>query len=155
MLYRLHGIIMVGVSLVYNTLYWIWHLPWLWITHDKMKLIKATLKTKADVRLLMRQFIWTEDRFIDWQPWIITLFHKQFKDDCDGAAVLAKWALHQVGVESRIIRLWKKGSTEGHSVCVSNDNKIIISNDDYSDIDKTPFPQNVYDYFGNHFNIMT
>jgi hypothetical protein len=154
-MYKLHAVMMFIVSIIYNTIYWIFHIHQLKEVHSIMISEQKRLRTKEDVRFIMRSFTWTSDGFIDWQPWIITMFNRQLKDDCDGAATLGKWALGKIGIPSRIVRLWKRGAVSGHSVCVSNDNTIMISNNDFVKLDENDFPQSVYDYFGNHYNLMT
>lgn len=154
MMYRLHGLLMMGVSLIYNAVYWCVHHSEWESTVDSVEAEEKRLKGLKDVRILMSSFEWTSDGIIDWQPWVETIFNRRFRDDCDGAAVLGKWALEQIGIKSRIVRLWAKGKVQGHSVCVSEDNRIMISNSDVIELDGI-YPGNLYAYFGNDFNVMT
>lgn len=153
-MYTAHAVLMAVISFVYNILYWCVHWREWDATVDVMEAEAQRLETIYDVKRLMLTFVWTSDGFLDWQPWIETMFSRRFNDDCDGAAVLGKWALEKIGVESRIVRLWKTGSRFGHSVCISNDNKYMVSNDEVHMLDGD-FPQNVYSRFGNDFNVMT
>ena len=154
MMYKIHGLLMVTISLVYNAAYWCVHYREWDSAVDLAEAEAQRLKGLKDVRILMSNFEWTSDGIIDWQPWVETIFSRRFKDDCDGAAVLGKWALEQIGIKSRIVRLWAKGKTQGHSVCVSNDNQIMISNGDVIELNGT-YPNNMYAYFNNDFNVMT
>ncbi len=91
---------------------------------EKMESAKENLHTIEDVRQLQKQFRYVAEP-TDWIPTIEVLFARDLTDDCDGAAVLGQWSLAQIGMESRIAKLYGNGT---HTVCISNDNTIMITN---------------------------
>ena len=92
-----------------------------------LKATKDSIETFDDVKDLQSQFEWVEDKVVDWRPFILAMFMKDLKDDCDGAATLGKWLLKQIGIKSNFYRL-SKSISEGHFIVISKDKKIIISN---------------------------
>lgn len=92
---------------------------------EKMEEAKANLHTLNDVREFQKRFHY-ETESVDWQPTIEVLFARDLTDDCDGAAVLGQWSLAQIGIKSRIVNLYGQGI---HTVCISEDNTIMITND--------------------------
>ncbi len=138
-------------SFFVNILYWIPRLGKIKKTIQNLEQKRNNLKTLHDVKRLMDNFIWKEDSFKDWRPWVITIIDNNLHDDCDGAAVLGKWALKQIGIKSRIISLRGKGS--GHAVCVSKENDIMITNHKLIILDPNNFPSNMFAYFNNNYNI--
>jgi hypothetical protein len=86
---------------------------------EKMESAKKNLHTIEDVRQLQKQFRYVAEP-TDWVPTIEVLFARDLTDDCDGAAVLGRWSLAQIGMESRIVKLYGNGI---HAVCISNDTR--------------------------------
>lgn len=77
------------------------------------------------LRKMMSKFKWKKESS-DWtpdDPAIVVM--NGWKDDCDGAAVLAKWGFRQLGLSSDFYRL--KGSSN-HRVCITSDKKWFVSN---------------------------
>ncbi len=121
-------------SFIVNFLYWTFH-----IFHFKKAIKeKSNLKSKTinirNIQSIMTDFEWKRDSLKDWAPWVITILDRNLQDDCDGAAVLGKFLLKSINIKSKIYHLvGKKG---GHAVCISNDKKILISNNQVSYIIK-------------------
>lgn len=83
------------------------------------------------MRKFMSQFKWRKES-TDWTPdGPEVVVANGYKDDCDGAAVLAKWAFHQLGMPSHYYRL--KGKTN-HRICVTDNLKWFTSNGDVVEI---------------------
>lgn len=153
--YLLHNYGMIVVSFIYNVIYWCIHWNKWESTIREIEKKGEKLKTLDDVRAFMGGFTWRNDGLIDWQPWIETIFARNFTDDCDGAAVLGKWALGYAGIDSKIVRIWKTGERFGHTICISNTHQIMISNNDVVEINPEDYPNSLYAYFNNEYNIMT
>jgi len=149
--YKIHDIILPIASIIMNLRYW-------WNKWDKWK--DATEKMDIDVYNLqdvahiMSTFKWTPDKYVDWKPWVHTIFANDMKDDCDGAAVLGKWLLGKIGFEARIVKLWKTGSNEGHSICVTADNTIMVSNNDVMNINPNHWNKDVRVFHRNLYDIV-
>lgn len=77
---------------------------------------------------LLRQFVWRCEQPLDWRPWVITIYLRSLRDDCDGAAILARWALGKMGEESRLVHLYPAAGWQGHVVCVCDRLRIVASN---------------------------
>lgn len=128
-------------SFVINCLYWcilFWRIGFVQRTRysDDLYLRAGTKQKSLDrVRVLLIKFKWTKDRMGDWTPWIATLYARSYRDDCDGAATFGKWALNIIGIDSRLAELYNSKTNEGHMICISNDNLIIISNNDVHEAD--------------------
>ncbi len=116
-----------------NILYWIIHIFNLNKTLKEKKRIKKEIRTVDDVIKIVNSFKWRKET-IDWFPWIITIINARMKDDCDGAAILGKWLLENIGIESEVLHLFKSNWIEGHAICVSKDKKIMISNQNFISI---------------------
>lgn len=134
-------------SFVINLVYWLFHLS---------SLKEALVKKKAllildNIRDLMAIFKWTEDKYKDWLPWIITIVNKNITDDCDGAAVLAKWWWKEKGIESRIVYLYSADGKSGHAVCVLDDNSMFVSNSQVANLDPTNWRQDLLSRFNNEY----
>ena len=77
--------------------------------------------------IMMAQFRWRSDGGYEWIPSSPEMVvARGWQDDCDGAAVLARWGLRQIGMPCDIWRLKRDGS--GHRVCVTRDRLIFTSN---------------------------
>ena len=126
--YRLNLIMTFIWSFVINTAYWIKHIHQLSDARKKKVELIENIKTIRDVGRVMTQFVWRRDPYYDWTPWVITIVNEKYADDCDGASVLGKFLLKNIGMKSRILHLRKKGSRIGHAVCLSCDNKVLVTN---------------------------
>ncbi len=136
-------------SFIINCGYWLKRMgDWSTASDKKKELAKKT-KTLANVRSTMKKFKWKKDSFKDWKPWVITIINNELTDDCDGAAVLGKWLLKQIGTSSRIIHL--RGPNAGHAVTITKDNALMISNHQVIDIKPTSWEADVYTYFKDRY----
>ena len=132
-------------SFVANCLYWFFNFPQYGKAMELKDYWTNELREFADVARFMRQFEYTSDKWIDWYAYPLTYFARDMHGDCDDATLIGKWALKRIGIESRILRLetkeqvsmklWllrlvsRKNRRKDHTICVSNDNDILISND--------------------------
>ena len=140
-------------SQVINSLYWIFHLHLWWLTSRHRELLGADISSLEYVRRLMQKFTWRADRFYDWTPWIHTIIARDLVDDCDGAGVLGRWCLEQIGIASRSVNLWRSGSKSGHNVCVSDNGRIMISNSEVVHFPDDNWKRNVYNHFDGRYDL--
>jgi hypothetical protein len=115
--------------------------------------------TLADVELYIGGFVWTTDRFRDWQPWAVTLFIRGLRDDCDGAAVLGKWCLEQINIKGKIVKLWSsEKNVDGHAICFARDylpgRHVMITNNLLLYINGDNWKQAIYEYFSEKYDLM-
>ena len=138
-------------SFIRNCVFWLFHLNKI----SEARIEKASL-IKMDIVDTMRMFIWREDTFGDWTPWIITLCANEvddkFQDDCDGAAALAKWWFKQHGVDAEILNLYS--DKEGHTVCVTKDRTKMVTNERVVSLNPTCWEKEVMEYFGNKYEVI-
>ena len=76
---------------------------------------------------MMAQFKWHSDGSVEWipdSPEIVVA--RGWKDDCDGAAVLAQWGFKQLEIPADVYRLDRPGG--GHRVCVTRGKSFFTSN---------------------------
>ena len=106
-------------SFIVNSVFWIFHLNKIGEVRTDMKALR-----QMPLEVVMSMFKWKEDYLKDWTPWVATIVYKSITDDCDGAAVLAKWWFKEHGVKADILNLYN--SKEGHTVCVAEG--IMVSN---------------------------
>lgn len=139
-------------SLIMNLRFW-WNKRVTWNTWTSV-MEEIDIYTLTDIADFMKTFKWTADKYIDWKPWVHTIFANNMKDDCDGAAVLGKWLLGKMGIDARIVKLWKTGKSEGHTICVSKDDKIMISNNDVIDLNPLVWKDKVISYHKNAYDIV-
>jgi hypothetical protein len=117
-------------SFTINLSFWIVNILSLKQTfRDRLKL-KESITNIADIKNAMLTFEWKQDKWKDWQPWIITLIKRNYQDDCDGAAVLGKFLFKQLGTEGRIYSL--RGKKTGHAIFVSDDLSSLVTNNEVS-----------------------
>jgi hypothetical protein len=136
-------------SFIINCFYWLFKLNKISAAKDKMnKLLALPLVN------VMHQFKWRDDNFKDWYPWIITIVDKNLEDDCDGAAVLAKWWLKENSISSRLVFIYSSDGKDGHAVCVSIDNTILVSNREVIDLDFTNWRQDLFNKFDNKYSVI-
>lgn len=137
-------------SFFINVGYWIKHLPEMNDACEAMGRIH--LETLNDVRELMSRFKWVPDSYFDWRPWVVTMVNRDLRDDCDGAAVLGKWALKKIGIKARIVELWNTEQRTGHAICMSNDNRIMISNENVKIFPGNNWKKQAMEFHNNAFN---
>jgi hypothetical protein len=135
-------------SFIVNLFYWICR---------PFAIKEALAKKKAllsidNITNVMTVFRWTEDKYKDWLPWVITIVNKDITDDCDGAAVLAKWWWKEKGVKSRIVYLYSADGKSGHAVCILVGNGIFVSNSQVVDLDPTNWQQDLLSRFNNKYD---
>lgn len=136
-------------SFIINCFYWLFKLNKISTAKDKMnKLLSLPLVN------VMNQFKWREDNFKDWYPWVITIANNNLEDDCDGAAILAKWWLKEHNISSRLVFIYSSDGKDGHAVCVSIDNTILVSNREVIDLDFTDWRQDLFNKFDNKYSVM-
>ena len=127
-----------------NLVFWIGHLNKVWAARKEMEAIKG-----LKIETLMGLFKWTEDKYGDWYPWVSTLFANEMKDDCDGAAVLAKWWFKEHGVEAEILNLYSDKS--GHTICVTKDRTKMVTNERVVNLNPTCWEKEMLEYFGGKY----
>jgi hypothetical protein len=137
----------------FDAVWWVWSQAvncWLWITKYRgalygacywLALIKEHTYTLNDIQRELKAFHWTEDKYLDYFPWVRTLAASGFRDDCDGAAVYGGFLLSCIGIKSRKVKListnndtWNIFSWYCHIVQISSDNKWMVSNSDLIEI---------------------
>ena len=89
----------------------------------------------AFFNLFLQNFEWREEAG-DWRPWVITIHLRSLRDDCDGAAILARWALRHMGEDARLVHLYPATGWEGHMICVCDRLRIIASNGSLTQLQK-------------------
>jgi hypothetical protein len=127
-----------------------------WLGHLN-KVGQAKLQAKAFSKMrtiheLMQEFQWAEDRVGDWTPWVITLAYRGLKDDCDGAAALAKWWFKQNRVEAEILNFYS--ATEGHTICVTKDRETMVTNERVVMLHPDNWKKEVLEYFNNKYEVI-
>jgi len=135
-------------SFIRNCVFWLGHLN---------KVGQAKLQAKAFSKMrtiheLMQEFQWAEDRVGDWTPWVITLAYRGLKDDCDGAAALAKWWFKQNRVEAEILNFYS--ATEGHTICVTKDRETMVTNERVVMLHPDNWKKEVLEYFNNKYEVI-
>jgi len=127
---RFYNCVIKIYSWFINKHYWLRHPLMEEIVREEITLETQNLNELHDVKCLMARFKWrTDGLLIDWHPWVKTIIARRLCDDCEGAALLAQWALSVIGISSRIVYLvpgWK--FWKAHVVCVSIENNILVSN---------------------------
>lgn len=110
-------------SLIINLIYFIINIS----KYNKVKNEKLYLLI-LPLQDVMNKFSWVADKFKDWTPYIYTLIINNYKDDCDGAATLAKFWYKNHNIKSRLVFIYDENYSQGHCVCVRNDNTEFVSN---------------------------
>ena len=134
-------------SFVVNCVFWLFRLNMI----NEVRKIKADIKSLS-IETLMERFVWVEDKAGDWTPWVMTIICQSFKDDCDGAAALAKWWFKEHGVEAEILNLYS--TKEGHAICVTKDRTKMVTNERVIDLNPATWEQDVMKYFGNEYEVI-
>lgn len=111
--------------------------------------------TFLNVQRFMEKFKYKPDKWINWRPYILTYFARNMTGDCDDASIAGKWALRQIGIESRIISLQDStGMNDGHAVCVSDNDDILITNSTAIKIKTNCLYAYLMRYFDNKYDIV-
>ncbi len=87
----------------------------------------AGLHDLGDVRDLQARFIWQQDNSYGY-PTIVQVFQNYLRGDCASAAVLGQWSLDNIGIPATKYMLWSSNAPVGHSICISDDHRIVIGN---------------------------
>jgi hypothetical protein len=134
-------------SFIVNCVFWLGHL-------NKIGAVRADMKMLKELTLdnFMKKFLWQDDVVGDWTPWVMTIICQSFKDDCDGAANLAKWWFKEHGIEAEILNLYS--ATEGHAICVTKDRAKMVTNERVIDLNPATWEQDVMQYFGNKYEVI-
>ena len=82
------------------------------------------------------------------------MFGKKYKDDCDGAAILGIWALKKYTCAARIIELFNIQTNKGHMICVSKDNRLMISNNFVVKMGDNEWKQYINQHFNYQYNVL-
>ena len=134
-------------SFIVNCVFWLGHLNKI----GEVRKIKADIKSLS-IETLMERFVWVEDKAGDWTPWVMTIICQSFKDDCDGAAALAKWWFTEHGVEADILNLYS--AKEGHAICVTKDRTKMVTNERVVNLNPTCWEKEMLEYFGNKYTVI-
>lgn len=134
-------------SFVRNCVFWLFRLDKIKQTKGRMSLAKG-----LDIDFVMVHFKWQPDKVGDWTQWISTLIYNDLDGDCDDAANLAKWWFKNHGVEAEILNLYS--SKYGHTICVTKDRRIMVTNERVVDLNPESWEQDVMKYFGNEYEVM-
>ena len=144
----------VGINFSRPIWSFIWNC-WFWLFH--LNDIKEVRSIKADIKYLsiesvMESFFWKEDKCGDWTPWVMTIICQRFKDDCDGAAALAKFWFKEHGIEAEILNLYSE--KEGHTICVTKDRGTMITNERVVNLNPTCWEKEVLEYFNGKYEVI-
>lgn len=134
-------------SFVRNCVFWLFHLNKIGAARKEMNAIKS-----LKIETLMNLFDWKEDTIGDWTPWVSTLLANDMKDDCDGAAALAKWWFKEHGIKADIFNLYS--ATAGHTVCVTWDRETMVTNERVVNLNPVNWEKEVMKYFGNKYTVV-
>lgn len=126
-----------------------------WIT--SFSKLKETKKAMDDMKnfpleFVMGKFTWVEDFFKDWTPWASTVVCRGMRDDCDGAAALAKWWFKQQGIKADILNLYNE--KEGHTICVTKDRTKMVSNKNVIELHPDTWKDDMLAYFGGVYTVI-
>ena len=112
--------------------FWFWNPELREYAEQRMESAKSKLYTIRDVKKLQAQFKNIQE-LESFEPTIEIVFARDLIGDCKSAAVLGKWSLRQIGIESRFVDLYGN-DVKPHRITMSNDNSIMISNWEVRDI---------------------
>lgn len=94
-----------------------------------MDSVKINLHIIEDVTNLMKTFTYHKQTFLwNYTPKIETVFEEKLIGNCQFAAVLGKWGLECIGIPARLVSVYR--DNDYHAIAVSEDNTIVISNND-------------------------
>jgi hypothetical protein len=96
--------------------------------HQLIEKVSLDLKTLDDVWELQRQFVYIPEKR-EWDSTIETIFHYGLGGECEEAALLGRWSLEQIGIQSRFLRLYaEEHKSITHVTTMSMDNHVFITN---------------------------
>jgi hypothetical protein len=140
-------------SFIINCVYWIGHFNDFKYAKNQKTIIKKYTKNLDNVKENLLNFKYQTDSFKDWRPWIITLLNKNHHDDCDGAAIYAKWLLSLIKINSNVVHLI--GPVYAHAICLYHDHTHFVSNGHIITIENPKkYKNEIYNYFNNKYNWM-
>jgi hypothetical protein len=122
-------VIFPAKSFLFNCIYWLWHIGSYKQFRKERKALAEKAKTIEDIKTIMQEFTWKEDR-TDWQQWVTTLLHNDKHGDCEDAANLAKFLFKQINMPGKIYNLY--GQKTGHAIFVTDDLSSLVSNSEVS-----------------------
>ena len=134
-------------SFIRNCVFWLFRLNKIGAARREMSVIKG-----LKIETLMNLFKWTEDTIGDWTPWVMTIICQSFKDDCDGAATLAKWWFKQNGIKADIFNLYSDKS--GHTICVTKDRTKMVTNERVVHLFPETWEQDIMRYFRDKYEVI-
>ena len=134
-------------SFIINSVFWLGHMNKIAAVNTDKRALK-----KMPIEVVMEMFKWKADSLKDWTPWVSTIVYKSITDDCDGAAVLAKWWFKEHGVEAEILNLYSDKS--GHTICVTRDRTKMVSNGNVVSLIPATWEQEVMQYFNNEYEVI-
>jgi hypothetical protein len=134
-------------SFIVNCVFWLFRL-------NKISGVRTSLNILKDkpIELVMSKYVWKEDTLGDWTPWASTVIAKDLQDDCDGAAVLAKWWFKEHGVEAEILNLYS--AKEGHTICVTKDRTKMVTNERVVQLFPETWEDDIMRYFKNKYEVI-
>lgn len=136
-------------SFFVNVFYWIFNFGDLAEAKKRKEEFKA-----LELEKLISRFKWINDDPVDWYPWIITIINKDLEDDCDGAAILAKWWYKEHNIDSKLVFIYSDDGELGHAICVKNDNSQFVSNKEVINLVTSNWRQEIFDKFDNKYSVM-
>ena len=154
---------LVGIwSFVVNSIYWVFHFLSIKNARHEKSLVALQMKHNGIdflPNIMMHHHQWTSDGILaDWRPWIVTMIDRGSRDDCDGAAYLARWLLSIVDRKSRIVTLmdgWKFWGA--HVVCYCPGLKLMVSNSNVVYFTDDNWKKNIWEHFkefGRDYNVI-
>jgi hypothetical protein len=135
------------LSLIVNCVFWLFHLNKISLVRREMEILK-----RLQLTTVMNLFQWKQDNLIDWTPWVSTIVYNNMTDDCDGAAILAKWHFKTKGIESKVFHLYT--DKIGHAICVTDDHTKFVSNSEVAQINPASWREDIMKYFANKYEVM-
>jgi len=135
-------------SFIINVLYWIFHIFKLRSVLKEKQYIKNTTISIISLKHQLERTSWVQDNFKDWTPWVITFISRNYKDDCDMSHTFGKFLFDCIGIKSKKLSL--RGDSGGHAVCVSKDDRWMITNSHLIDLKEAN--QHVLQYFNGKYD---
>ncbi len=105
-----------------------------WMTPGRLETVYTSMEYEAsllhdigDVRRLQSKFRDRNEKR-QWTSTIETIFYYDFTGDCEDAVVLGIWSLNIIGISAREVLLQGDDKDLYHSIAMSDDNSIFITN---------------------------
>lgn len=109
---------------------------------------------KMSLNQVMNIFKWKADKLKDWIPWVYNIIINDLYDDCDGAAIIAKYWYKENNIHSRLGFLYNNDFSKGHCICIKEDNTEFISNNQIIKIKAMYWKQDILRYFNHEYTIL-